>query len=102
MDGKLNSFLTLCPDQALAVARRAEEEIANGNRCGDFHGIPYAVKDIYNTAGIRTTNGSKVFKDYVPRRRLHRRCEPECRRRRPRGKEQLPGVCMRQSSRNPR
>ncbi len=66
LDGKLNSFLTLCPDQALAAARRAEEEIAGGNHRGDFHGVPYAVKDIYNTAGIRTTNGSKVFKDYVP------------------------------------
>ena len=46
VDGKLNSFLTLCPDQALAVARRAEEEIAGGNHRGDFHGVPYAVKDI--------------------------------------------------------
>ncbi len=66
VDGKLNSFLTLCPNEALASAHYAEREISAGRRLGDFHGIPYAVKDIYNTAGIRTTNGSKVFKDHVP------------------------------------
>ena len=66
IDPKLNSFLTLCPDRALDAARRAEQEISAGNLHGDFHGIPYAVKDIYNTAGIRTTHGSKVFKDNVP------------------------------------
>ena len=66
VDGKLNSFLTLCPNEALAAAHYAEREISNGNYLGAFHGIPYAVKDIYATDGIRTTHGSKVFKDSVP------------------------------------
>ena len=66
IDGKLNSFLTLCRNEALAAAHYAEREISAGRHLGDFHGIPYAVKDIYNTAGIRTTHGSKVFKDNVP------------------------------------
>ena len=102
VDGKLNSFLALCPDQALEAARRAEQEIAAGNRRGDFHGIPYAVKDIYATAGITTTHGSKVFQHSVPDRRLHRRDEPECRRRRAGGQEPLPGVRLRQPPRGAR
>ena len=66
LDKKLNSFLTVCHDEALAAARQAEQEIGRGSYRGPFHGIPYAVKDIYATKGIRTTNGSKVFTDAVP------------------------------------
>ena len=65
-DGKINSFLTVLGDQALASARRAEQEIARGKDRGPMHGIPYAVKDIYNSKGVRTTIGSSVFKDNVP------------------------------------
>ena len=66
LDKKLNSFLTVCHDEVLDAARQAEQEIGRGNYRGPFHGIPYAVKDIYATNGIRTTNGSKVFTDSVP------------------------------------
>ena len=65
---KLNSFITVTGDRALAAARTAEKEIADGDYRGPLHGVPYAVKDIYATRGIRTTNGSKVFTDNVPRR----------------------------------
>jgi len=65
---KLNSFITVIGDRALAAARRAEKEIADGDYRGPLHGVPYAVKDIYATRGIRTTNGSKVFTNNVPRR----------------------------------
>ncbi len=66
LDPKLNSFLTVCHDLALNAAKKAESEISAGGYRGPFHGIPYAVKDIYATKGIRTTCGSKVLADSVP------------------------------------
>lgn len=66
LNNKVNAFITVCHDQALAVARQAENEIASGNYRGPMHGIPYSVKDVFATKGIRTTRGSKVFADYVP------------------------------------
>lgn len=63
---KLNAFITITGDQALATARKAEQAIARDGYRGPMHGIPYAVKDIYATKGIKTTSGSKVFADYVP------------------------------------
>ncbi|MES1261883.1 MAG: amidase, partial [Acidobacteriota bacterium] len=47
-------------------ARRADEELARGVDRGPLHGIPYALKDVYSTRGIRTTLGSKIFADYIP------------------------------------
>ncbi len=66
VDGKLNSYITVCQDEALAAARQAEQEIANGGYLGPMHGIPVAVKDQFWTRGIRTTNGSTIQKDFVP------------------------------------
>src|ERR1700709_1244404 len=66
LDGKLNSHLLLLEDEAIADAKRAGAEIAAGNWKGPLHGIPIGLKDIYNTAGIRTTGHSALFKDHVP------------------------------------
>ncbi len=66
VDGKLNSYITVCRDEALAGARQAEEEIAAGGHRGPMHGIPVAVKDQFYTRGIRTTGGSTILKDFVP------------------------------------
>jgi aspartyl-tRNA(Asn)/glutamyl-tRNA(Gln) amidotransferase subunit A len=66
LDGKLNSFIRVLPDQALAAARAAESEIAAGRYRGPLHGIPIGLKDIYETAGIPTTGHSKVMQDHVP------------------------------------
>ncbi len=66
IDGRLNSHLLLLEEQALADAARAEQEIMAGNWKGPLHGIPIGLKDIYNTAGIRTTGHSALFKDHVP------------------------------------
>ena len=66
VDEKLNSYITVCRDEALASARRAEEEIARGEYRGPMHGIPVSVKDQFNTEGIRTTGGSKILADFVP------------------------------------
>ena len=65
-DDRLHSFITLLKDEALEQARVAEAEIAKGNYRGPLHGIPYGLKDLYDTAGIRTTAASKVDFDRVP------------------------------------
>ena len=66
LDGALNSYLLPLEEQALADARKAEADIAAGNWKGPLHGIPIGLKDIYNTAGIRTTGDSALFKDHLP------------------------------------
>jgi aspartyl-tRNA(Asn)/glutamyl-tRNA(Gln) amidotransferase subunit A len=63
---KLNAFITITEELALAQARRADEELARGIDRGPLHGIPYALKDVFATRGIRTTVGSKIFADFVP------------------------------------
>jgi aspartyl-tRNA(Asn)/glutamyl-tRNA(Gln) amidotransferase subunit A len=62
----LNCFITITADSALQQARDAEAEIARGNWRGPLHGIPIALKDLFDTAGVRTTAGSGVFKDRIP------------------------------------
>jgi aspartyl-tRNA(Asn)/glutamyl-tRNA(Gln) amidotransferase subunit A len=63
---KLNAFITVMRDQALAQARDLEVEQRNGRFRGPLHGIPIALKDNIDTAGIRTTAASAVFDDRVP------------------------------------
>lgn len=62
----LNCFITLCPEEALAEARAAEEAVMKGEALGLLHGIPYAAKDLVNTRGVRTTFGSLLYEDNVP------------------------------------
>ncbi len=66
LDGKLNSYILVLREQALAEAKRAEGDIAAGNYKGPLHGIPLGIKDIYNTAGIATTGHSALYRDHVP------------------------------------
>ena len=66
VDGRLNSYITVTREQALEAARQAEAEIAAGNYRGPLHGLPLAVKDQFNTAGIRTTGGSSILNEFVP------------------------------------
>lgn len=66
LDPQLNSYITTTADLALSQAQAAEREIHAGNRRGPLHGIPYALKDLFFTKGIKTTAGSKVFADFVP------------------------------------
>ena len=65
-DAQLNAYLLVTADRALEAARAAEAEIAAGRYRGPMHGIPFALKDIYCTAGIRTTCHSRTRQDYVP------------------------------------
>jgi aspartyl-tRNA(Asn)/glutamyl-tRNA(Gln) amidotransferase subunit A len=66
LDQRLNSFITVTPELALEQARQAETEIQLGSYKGALHGIPLALKDLYETQGIRTTGGSTFFADYFP------------------------------------
>ncbi len=65
-DRALNAFITVTREQALATAREMEAELRRGARRGPLHGIPIALKDNIDTAGILTTAASGVFKDRVP------------------------------------
>jgi aspartyl-tRNA(Asn)/glutamyl-tRNA(Gln) amidotransferase subunit A len=62
----LNAFITVAYDQAMAQARKAEEALSNGDEIGPLHGIPFSVKDLVNTRGVRTTMDSRIFKHNVP------------------------------------
>ena len=66
LDGRLNSYVTVCREEALEAARDAEGAIARGGYLGPMHGIPVAVKDQFKTRGIRTTGGSRIFSDFIP------------------------------------
>lgn len=62
----VNAYATVNADQALAQARTAEEALASGKAVGPLHGVPFSVKDIINTAGVRTMWGSRMMADNVP------------------------------------
>jgi Asp-tRNA(Asn)/Glu-tRNA(Gln) amidotransferase A subunit family amidase len=66
LNPKLNAYLTVTADHARALARAAEERARRGELRGRLDGIPYSIKDLEPTAGIRTTYGSKFFEDHVP------------------------------------
>jgi aspartyl-tRNA(Asn)/glutamyl-tRNA(Gln) amidotransferase subunit A len=66
LDSQLNAFITVTADLARKQARQAEAEIMSGRYRGPLHGMPFALKDIYNTQGILTSGGSKVCRDNIP------------------------------------
>ncbi|MSP88278.1 MAG: amidase [Alphaproteobacteria bacterium] len=67
VEPQLNAFVTPTLDLARKQARKAEREITAGSYRGPMHGIPFGLKDIYNTAGIRTTGHSKISMTDVPK-----------------------------------
>lgn len=66
LNPQLNAFITVMADAALNDARTADAEISRGRWRGPLHGIPIGLKDLFDTAGVRTTAGSAVFADRVP------------------------------------
>lgn len=66
LNPSLNSFVTVTAETALAEARQAEAEIHAGHWRGRLHGIPMGLKDLIDTAGVRTTAASAVFRDRIP------------------------------------
>jgi amidase len=66
LNPKVNAIITLVAEQAMAAAAKADEAIVGGGRVGVLHGLPVAHKDLVDTAGIRTTQGSPFYRDHVP------------------------------------
>src|SRR5262249_22688774 len=62
----VNAYITVTAELALKSAREAEAEIQRGRWRGPLHGIPVALKDLFDTAGVRTTAASGLFKDRIP------------------------------------
>src|SRR5271156_508621 len=62
----LNAFITVCAEEERAAAWEAEAAVMLGDPVGPLHGVPFAVKDLVNTAGVRTTFGSVALADNVP------------------------------------
>jgi Asp-tRNA(Asn)/Glu-tRNA(Gln) amidotransferase A subunit family amidase len=63
----LNPFITVVADQALEASQRAEQAIMRREPLGPLHGLPICIKDVFWTEGIRTTYGSRLFEDFVPK-----------------------------------
>ena len=66
IDSKVRAYITVCGDEARAQAKEAEAAISKGDYIGPMHGIPVAVKDQFDTNGIKTTMGSRIFAENVP------------------------------------
>jgi len=66
LDPALNAFITVTGEDARAAAAAADHAVRRGDVLGPLHGVPVAIKDIIETAGVRTTCGSKILADYVP------------------------------------
>ncbi len=64
---KLNLFVTLMEEQAMARAKQADEALAKKKPWGKLHGLPVVVKDVFETEGVRTTSGSKLLEKYTPK-----------------------------------
>lgn len=67
----LNAFITITSHLAGRQAKQAEREIVKGKYRGPIHGIPISLKDLFDTAGIRTTAGSKILRRHVPHKNAH-------------------------------
>jgi amidase len=66
LDPSLGAFITVTPERALAAAAEAERRLRRGGELPPLLGVPTAIKDLNNTAGVRTTFGSRVTADFVP------------------------------------
>lgn len=66
VESKLNAFITVIREGALLEAEQADRDIAAGRYRGPLHGAPVTIKDLFQTAGVLTTGGSKILKDWVP------------------------------------
>jgi len=67
LNDRLFAYLTVCRDEALRAAAESDLALGQGRAVGPMHGVPVAVKDQIYSAGIRTTGGTPIFKDFVPK-----------------------------------
>ena len=65
---QVNAIVTYHPERALAQAHAADAALVRGDAIGPLHGLPVAHKDVFDTAGVRTTHGSPIYADHVPDR----------------------------------
>ena len=63
---KINAYVTVTAESAMSAAREAEDAVMRGKKLGPLHGVPFAVKDLTVTKGVRTTMGSKLMENFVP------------------------------------
>lgn len=63
---KINAYVTVSADSTLAEAKAAEDAVMKGDKLGPLHGVPFSVKDVNHTKGMRTTMGSKLLENFVP------------------------------------
>jgi aspartyl-tRNA(Asn)/glutamyl-tRNA(Gln) amidotransferase subunit A len=63
---KINSYVTICADNALSDAKHAEDALFKKTELGILHGIPFSVKDVTLTKNVRTTMGSKLMESFIP------------------------------------
>ena len=63
---KLNCFISIDAEAAIESARKADRELASGNKLGMLHGVPLAHKDMFYKKGLKSTGGSKIQKDFIP------------------------------------
>ncbi len=66
LNGRLNAIVTLAADQARAVAKAAEDAVMQRRALGSLHGLPVLIKDVTQTAQIRTTFGSPLYRNFIP------------------------------------
>src|SRR5262249_14779684 len=66
LNPSLNAFITVTADSALTEARAAEKEVQQGEWRGPLHGIPIGLKALFDTAGVKTTGASELYKDRLP------------------------------------
>src|SRR5688572_33510282 len=65
LESRLNAFITVTREQAIAEAKKADGEFARGGYRGPLHGVPVTIKDLFATARVRATAGSKMLADLV-------------------------------------
>src|SRR6267143_2228936 len=68
IEDKVRAFVTVMDEEARRSSRQADADISQGLSRGPLQGIPVAIKDLVDTAGTRTTSGSKVRANFVPTR----------------------------------
>ena len=71
LDGQLNAFRLKCPERALEQAAAADRQIRDGKDPGILHGIPYAVKDLFDVKGLPTTAGASLFEKNIAAANAH-------------------------------
>jgi len=66
LEPTLHAYITVDHEGARAQAKEAEAAVMRGDSLGPLHGLPISIKDLYDTKGLRTTQGSMIYKDYIP------------------------------------